>query len=73
MPVSEPCIVVRLDESELHVCVGIPNAIFLLAQARPRMIQHLSSYYVASPFSAHILSMVLRTLAIRLSGDETTR
>ena len=43
MPVSEPCIVVRLDESELHVCVGIPNAILLLAQARPRTIQHLSS------------------------------
>ena len=43
MPVSEPCMVVRLDESELHVCVGIPNAILLHAQARPRMIQHLSS------------------------------
>ena len=40
---SEPCIVVQLDESELHVCVCIPNAILLLAQARPRMIQHLSS------------------------------
>ena len=43
MPMSEPCIVVRLNESELYVCVGIPNALLLLAQARPRMTQHLSS------------------------------
>ena len=51
MPVSEPCIVVRLDESELHVCVGIPNAILLLAQARPRMIQHLSNYRLIVHYS----------------------